>query len=116
MVKRSCWFVGEDDFWLVNECTGNAHTLTLATGKFVGQPMKFIFQAQFDKKLFSTLFRCGRNRQNVFERREIAEKKGLLEDKAKTFLSEFCPLLIIKGLQVTTVVEDRSTRRVFESR
>src|SRR5262249_30184400 len=41
------WFVGEDDRGVVDQCTGNGHTLPLSTGKFI----RFVVHAirQFDQ-------------------------------------------------------------------
>ena len=76
-------FVGEDDFGLVDEGSGDADSLTLATGEFVGEALEFVFEAELGEEVFGSVSAGWGDGEDVFEGGEVAEEEGLLEDKSE---------------------------------
>lgn len=89
--------VGENDFWVVDERTGDGDTLFLAAGKLGGEIILTIFKIEAGEKIRSldearsfTVARIEERKGDIFESRESRDEIKVLKDEADFTSTERC--------------------------
>ena len=118
-VKVSCRLIGDEDFWLADDRTGDGDTLTLTTGKLMRKVL--FFSSQTDKLdhlrngVLDFLARHTGDFQrecDVLENRTLWKEFEVLEYNAD-FASQQWNVLIFESVIIDTTDDDFSTGRFF---
>ena len=112
-VETARRLIGEDHQGVVDQRTGDRHTLLLTTGELCRLVLPALGQSHHVEQLFRLLFRCGvthvayqRGDHHVLQRGELGQQLMKLKDESDMLVAEVGELLLVQQSQLIVVNED----------
>ncbi len=115
--------VGEDDFWIVDECACDGDALHLSAGELVGIVVRAVFEPDkcedgtcfFAYVCFCMLFLKFEREHDIFECGKRGDQIELLEDKTYFLSADGCKVGFGKAADVLFVKEEVSGAGIIKA-